>query len=107
MRRLAAIRKEDPQPLLALLWRDRMLYAFGKELRRVLHAPPGVAGIEDADLAVSISQAIAALPDDGGWITLAQLAEAVPDRAAPADARRRSDRGARQAGGRRLTATAS
>ena len=70
VRRLAAIRKEDPQPLLALLWRDRILHAFGKELRRVLHAPRGVSGIEDADLAVLISHAIAALPDDGGWIPL-------------------------------------
>src|SRR5258705_13763742 len=39
VRRLAAIRKEDAHSLLALLWRDRILYAFGKELRRVLHAP--------------------------------------------------------------------
>jgi hypothetical protein len=70
VRRLAAVRKEDPQPLLALLWRDRILYAFGKELRRVLHAPRGVTGIEDADLAVLVSHAIAALPDDGSWIPL-------------------------------------
>jgi hypothetical protein len=70
VRRLAAIRKEDPQPLLALLWRDRILHAFGKELRRALHAPRGVSGIEDADLAVLISHAIAALPDDGSWISL-------------------------------------
>ncbi len=70
VRRLAAIRKEDPQPLLALLCRDRILHAFGKELRRVLHAPRGVTGIEDADLAVLISHAIAALPDDGGWVPL-------------------------------------
>jgi hypothetical protein len=70
VRRLAAIRKEDPQPLLALLWRDRILHAFGKELRRVLHAPHGITGIEDADLAVLISHAIAALPDDGSWIPL-------------------------------------
>lgn len=70
VRRLAAIRKEDPQPLLALLWLDRILHAFGKELRRVLHAPQGVTGIEDADLAVLVSQAIAALPDDGAWVPL-------------------------------------
>jgi hypothetical protein len=70
VRRLAAIRKEDPHSLLALLWRDRILYAFGKELRRVLHAPRGVTGIDDADLAVLISHAIAALPDDGSWISL-------------------------------------
>ena len=68
VRRLAAIRKEDPHGLLALLWRDRILYAFSKELKRVLHAPRGIAGVEDADLAVVVSQAIAALPDDGGWI---------------------------------------
>ena len=72
VRRLAAIRKEDPHPLLALLWRDRMLHAFGKELRRALEAPRGVDGIDDADLAVVVSQAIAALPDDGAWVTLAR-----------------------------------
>ena len=70
VRRLAAIRKEDPHPLLALLWRDRMVYAFGKELRRVLQAPRGVDGIEDADLVVLVSHAIAALPDDAGWVPL-------------------------------------
>lgn len=72
VRRLAAIRKEDAHELLALLWRDRILYAFGKELRRVLHAPRGVDGVEDADLAVLVSQGIAALPDDGSWIPLAR-----------------------------------
>jgi hypothetical protein len=72
VRRLAAIRKEDPRPLLALLWRDRMLHAFGKELRRVLHAPQAVSGVEDADLVVLVSQAIAALPDDGSWISVAR-----------------------------------
>ncbi len=68
VRRLAALRKQDPHELLALLWRDRMLYAFGRELRRVLKAPKAVGGIEDAELAVCVSQAIAALPDDGGWV---------------------------------------
>ena len=48
-----------------------MLYAFGKELRRVLQAPQAVAGIEDAELAVLVSQAIAALPDDGSWLPIA------------------------------------
>ena len=70
VRRLAAIRKQDPHELLVLLWRDRLLHAFGRELRRVLHAPRAVTGIEDVELAVVVSQAIAALPDDGGWITL-------------------------------------
>lgn len=76
VRRLAAIRKQDPHQLLALLWRDRIIYAFGRELRRVLHAPRAVAGIEDAALAVLVSQAIAALPDDGGWIALATWRQA-------------------------------
>ncbi|MFN8641757.1 MAG: hypothetical protein U0802_08920 [Candidatus Binatia bacterium] len=60
VRRLAAVRKEDPHPLLAMLWRDRMLYVFGRELRRVMNAPRGLGGIEDADLAVLVSHAIAA-----------------------------------------------
>ncbi len=72
VRRLAAIRKQDPYELLVVLWRDRILYAFAKELRRVLHAPRGVEGIEDADLAVLISHAIAALPDEGAWMPVAQ-----------------------------------
>jgi hypothetical protein len=32
VRRLAAIRNEDPQELLAVLWRDRMIHAFAKGL---------------------------------------------------------------------------
>lgn len=72
VRRLAAIRQQDPHELLALLWRDRMLHAFGKELRRVLAAPRSLTDIQDADLAVLISQAIAALPDDGTYITMAK-----------------------------------
>lgn len=71
VRRLAAVRKQDPHELLALLWRDRMLYAFGRELRRVLQAPRAVAGVEDAELAVVVSQAIAALPDDASWVPVA------------------------------------
>ena len=78
VRRLAAVRKQDAHELLALLWRDRILYAFGKELRRVLHAPRAVAGIDDADLAVLVSQAIAALPDDGELDPRAPLAHGVP-----------------------------
>jgi hypothetical protein len=70
VRRLAALRKQDPHELLALLWRDRILYAFGRELRKVLQAPKAVAGVEDAELAVVVSQAIAALPDDASWVTL-------------------------------------
>jgi len=68
VRRLAAVRDEPAPPLLAVLYRDRMLHAFGRELRRALHDPKAVEGIEDADLAVQVSRAVAALPDDGSWV---------------------------------------
>lgn len=68
VRRIAALRKQDPHELLALLARDRILYAIARELRRVLRAPRALGGIEDAELAVLTSQAIAALPDDESWI---------------------------------------
>lgn len=71
VRRLAAVRKQDPHELLVLLWRDRMVYALARELEKVLHAPRGAAGIEDAELAVAVSRAIAALPSDGGWMRAA------------------------------------
>jgi hypothetical protein len=69
VRHLAAVRREDSKQLLALLWRDRILYAIGRELDRVFHAPPAVGDVEDGELAVRLSRAIAALPDDGGWIS--------------------------------------
>ena len=77
VRRLAAVRNEPVAPLLAVLYRDRMLYAFGRELRRALHDPAAVDGIADADLAVQVSRAIAALPDDGSWITTAKWRAAI------------------------------
>lgn len=70
VRRVAAVRKQDAHELLAILWRDRTIYAFKRELERMLAAPRSIAGIEDADLAVVMSQAIAGLPDDGSWIAL-------------------------------------
>lgn len=69
VRRLAALRSEDPQVLLALLWRDRILHALGRELRRVLHAPRALGSIEDAELAIAVSEAVALLPADGGWVS--------------------------------------
>ena len=84
VRRLAKIREEPVAPLLAVLYRDRMLYAFGRELRRAMHDPEALEGIADADLAVQVSRAIAALPDDGEWITTAkwhaQIGVAVRDK---------------------------
>ncbi|MDG2304937.1 MAG: hypothetical protein P8R42_09810 [Candidatus Binatia bacterium] len=68
VRRLAVIRKEDAHELLAILWRDRMIHAFGRELKKVLQTPRAPTGVDDADLAVLLSQGIAALPDDGTWV---------------------------------------
>jgi len=72
VRRLAAFRKQDARELLALLWRDRMLHAFGKELRKVLQAPAALGHVDDIGLALLASQAIAALPDDESAVTLAR-----------------------------------
>ncbi len=84
VRRLAKVRGETAASLLAVLYRDRMLHAFGRELRRALHDPAAVEGIEDADLAMQVSRAIAALPDDGTWVPLpvwrAHIAVAVRDK---------------------------
>ncbi len=49
-----------------------MLYAFGRELQKVLQAPQTISSVADADLAVLISEAISALPDDGSWVPVAQ-----------------------------------
>jgi len=72
VRRLAAYRREDARELLAILARDRMLHVFGKELRRVLHAPAALGHVDDIELALLASQAIAALPDDESAVTLAR-----------------------------------
>lgn len=69
VQKLAEIRKESPHKLLALLWRDRMLYAFSRELSKVIKKErPIEEGIEAADLALVISKSIAALPNSGKWI---------------------------------------
>jgi len=69
VRHLAAIRREDPQQLLAVLWRDRILHAIGRELERAFQTEPAVASVEDGALAVRLSRAMAALPDDGSPIS--------------------------------------
>lgn len=88
VRRLAEIREEDPKELLALLSRDRMLRALGKELRKFLAMPATVPGIEDAQLALQVSQAITALPDDRSWVPLDEWRAAIRD-AAPSKGRRK------------------
>lgn len=88
VRRLAEIREEEPRELLALLSRDRMLRALGKELRKFLAMPTGAAGVEDAGLALQVSQAITALPDDATWVSIDAWRAAVQE-AAPKKARRK------------------
>ncbi|MBI5505306.1 MAG: hypothetical protein HY899_10925 [Deltaproteobacteria bacterium] len=89
VRRLAALRAEPPELLLAVLYRDRMLYAFGRELRRALHDNAAVEGVSDADLAVQVARAVAALPDDGTWVSSRtwreEIARAVRGKARRAD----------------------
>src|SRR4030095_2094088 len=61
VRHLAAYRREDPQSLLALLWRDRILYAVTREIDRAFQAAPTVGDVDDGALAVRLRRAIAAL----------------------------------------------
>ena len=68
----AAYATSREAPLIAVLYRDRMIYAFGRELRRALHDPAAIEGIADADLAVQVSRAIAAPPTTAAWITTAK-----------------------------------
>jgi hypothetical protein len=68
VRHLAAFRREDPQALLAALWRDRVVYAVTREIDRAFQAAPAVGDVDDGALAVRLSRAMAALPDDGGWV---------------------------------------
>jgi len=89
VRRLARVRGEPAGPLLAVLYRDRIVHAFARELRRVMHDPTATEGVADADLAVQVSRAIASLPDDGSWTASKkwreQIASAVRGKATKAD----------------------
>lgn len=72
VRKLATVRKQDASELLILLWLDRILHAFSRELRRVIKSPkPGEEGFAEADIAFIMTRAIAALPDDARWIPVA------------------------------------
>ena len=65
VRQLAAFRREEPQPLLAVLWRDRIRYAIRRELGRAFQIQPSVVEVTDGSLAIRLSRAMAALPDAG------------------------------------------
>ena len=86
VRRLAEIRREAPDQLLAVLARDRMLRALGKELRKFLQLPSGGKGARDAQLAISVTHALTQLPDDRSWVDIEDwqqsLAEATGDASA-------------------------
>lgn len=69
VRRLAEVRREQPDPLLAVLWRDRIRHIVGRELDRLLaYSPQANARKEEGTLAVRFSYALAALPADGSPI---------------------------------------
>ena len=70
VRRLAEIRKEDPKPLLALLFQERMVDAFGTELSRILQDDDEGWSRVDASQELSagiLEHALTLLPDDGAW----------------------------------------
>ena len=68
VRQLAAFRREEPQPLLAVLWRDRIRYAIRRELGRAFQIQPSVVEVTDGSLAIRLSRAMAVLPEAGAWI---------------------------------------
>lgn len=68
VRRVAEVTGKDPHDLLLLLWQDRMLHAFGRELQRVLKGGKPSREPDEGGLAHVVSRAVAALPDDGSWI---------------------------------------
>lgn len=83
VRKLARLRGDDPRELLAVLYRDRMVRALAREIRRAMagavaddsgeadEATPGVS------FSVAVSQAFAALPDDGTPLALTAFRKAV------------------------------
>lgn len=74
VRKLAQIRGQDPIELLVLLWQGRILHAFARELRRVMKGQTEDSKklFADAELAFLVTRAIAALPDNERWITIAR-----------------------------------
>src|SRR5215470_7502230 len=67
VRKLAAIRREDARELLAVLYRDRMVRAFAREIRRALTGEadddPSATKARRASTSAVLSRAVAALPD--------------------------------------------
>lgn len=81
VRKLAEIRRADPRELLAVLYRDRMVRAFAREIRRALtgKSQDDPSAIEElrASTSAVLSRAVAALPDSGDPAPLARWRRSV------------------------------
>ncbi len=86
VRKLARLRGDDPRELLAVLYRDRMVRALAREIRRAMAGAAAADERDDGDEAappvsfsVALSQALAALPDDGSPVPLRAFRKAIDD----------------------------
>ncbi len=86
VRKLARLRGDDPRELLAVLYRDRMVRALAREIRRAMAGAAASEERDDGDEAappvsfsVALSQALAALPDDGSSVPLRGFRKAIDD----------------------------
>ncbi len=88
VRKLAKLSGEDPRELLAVLYRDRMVRAMAREIRRAIAGASAAldddVASDDADesvpavsFSVALSQAFATLPDDGSPVPLKKFRAAV------------------------------
>ena len=77
VRHLAAFRREDPQAFLALLWRDRVVYAVSREIDRAFQAAPAVGGVEVGALADRLRRITRGL-DREQWVVVNGLQRARP-----------------------------
>jgi len=79
--RLAEIRREDVRELLAVLYRDRMVRAFSREIRRALVGDSGEdsprTSKSAAPSAAVLSRVLADLPDSGAPVSLASLRQKI------------------------------
>jgi hypothetical protein len=67
VRRLAEVRRQRPEELLAMLTRERWLRTFAREVGHLLKDEKGEEGV--ALFAHAISRAISALPADARWVS--------------------------------------
>lgn len=84
VRKLAVLRGDDARELLAVLYRDRMVRALAREIRRAIagatdpgEEDDGGEGPPPASFSVALSQALASLPDDGSAVSRSVFHKAV------------------------------